>query len=111
MPKGVTNNPNGRPKGSKNKASVKLKNFIADFFEDNLDRIQDDFDSLEPKERLTFLVKLMSYVIPRIAPETPEVEKGTKHIPIVPANGVDLSLLSSLGLVPPEQEEETEDID
>jgi hypothetical protein len=63
--KGTTNNLNGRPAGVPNKSTGILKNAVAALVENNMDRIQSDLDSMEPKDRLTLLLKLMDFVIPK----------------------------------------------
>jgi hypothetical protein len=45
----------GRPKGAKNKASGQIRDRIQDLFDDNFDKIQEDLESLEAKDRLKFL--------------------------------------------------------
>lgn len=64
--KGMTNNKNGRPTGSKNKTTNELRKMITDFVTDKWARVHDDFESLEPKERLQFFEKLMQYTLPKL---------------------------------------------
>ncbi len=65
MPKpGTVNNPKGRPKGSKNRATTDLRLFIKDFLEHNVDTLEKDFKKLSPKDRLNLLEKLLKYAIP-----------------------------------------------
>jgi hypothetical protein len=66
LPSGRTNNPNGRPAGSANKTSREIRQIISSIITQNIDRIQDDIDSLDPKDRLTFMEKLLQYTIPRL---------------------------------------------
>lgn len=56
----------GRPKGSKNIATGELREFINGFINDNTDKIQNDFDSLDPKERIDTLIKLLEYSLPKL---------------------------------------------
>jgi hypothetical protein len=60
-----TNNPNGRPKGKANKVTLSLKEKINLLIEKNIDNFQKDLVSLEPKERLGFLIKLFEYAVPK----------------------------------------------
>jgi len=64
--KGISGNPNGRPKGSGNKVTTDLRQAIADFLNDNWEKIQSDFDKLEPKDRLSFIEKLLQYNLPKL---------------------------------------------
>jgi hypothetical protein len=59
-------NRNGRPKGIENKLNSELREKINDFLNDNWENIQNDFDSLETKEKLMFFEKLLQYSLPRL---------------------------------------------
>lgn len=63
--KGKTNNPHGRPKGSKNKDKRALREFIEEIVNDRT-QIQKDLKALEPLERLQIIEKLMGYVLPKL---------------------------------------------
>jgi len=79
--KGEVTNPKGRPTGSKNKSTTVLKNWIADFVEANRERIESDFELLEPKERIQMFEKLLSYVIPR--QQTFNIEQEYKQLELL----------------------------
>ena len=67
MPKGTTNNPNGRPKGTPNKITADLREFITDLLNDNREQILKDLQAVEPHQRLLFYEKLLQYVVPKQA--------------------------------------------
>jgi hypothetical protein len=60
----------GRPKGSKNKVNTELRELIQQLFDDNFDTIQDDLESLEPKDRLKFMTDLLPYLMPKLQSTT-----------------------------------------
>lgn len=63
--KGHTNNPNGRPLGVQNKFTANLKDRVNLLIENNFDKLQTDLDTIEPKDRLSIMLKLMEYVLPK----------------------------------------------
>jgi hypothetical protein len=65
LKKGTTNNRFGRPQGSPNKVTQGLKENIKLLVENNFDRLQSDIESMEPKDRVQTIIKLMEYVIPK----------------------------------------------
>lgn len=67
MPKGTTNNPNGRPKGTPNKITADLREFVTDLLNDNREQIVQDLLAVEPHQRLIFYEKLLQYVLPKQA--------------------------------------------
>ena len=67
---GTSGNPNGRPTGSPNKTTGTLRQQINDFLNDNWQKMQTDFEALEPKDRLIFYEKLMQYGLPKLQSTT-----------------------------------------
>lgn len=66
QPKGHTGNPNGRPAGTPNKVTAGLRKRINDFLSDNWEKMQADFETLEPKDRLNFYERLIQYGLPKL---------------------------------------------
>ena len=64
--KGVSGNYDGRPKGSLNKTSLKLRETISAFLEGNFELIVRDFESLTPKDRIKFYCDLLNYGLPKL---------------------------------------------
>jgi len=66
--KGQSGNPNGRPKGAKDKATKEIREKIASILEEHFtpERVTEDLEAMEPKERLMFLTKLMEYTVPKL---------------------------------------------
>ena len=60
------NNLGGRKTGSKNKISQDIRESFKKLIEDNIDGLQEDIDTLEPKDRLKIIIDLAAYVIPRL---------------------------------------------
>lgn len=66
QPKGKTGNPNGRPKGSPNKATTEVRQWLSRLIEKNKRQIERDLKAIEPKDRLLILEKFMSYTVPKM---------------------------------------------
>lgn len=64
--KGFSGNPNGRPKGSPNKTTGKLREAITSFLEQRFDGVVKDFEQLEPKDRIKVYTDLLQYGLPRL---------------------------------------------
>ena len=72
--KGQTGNPDGRPKGTPNKATTDLKIWVQAFIENNIEVLEQNFEQLEPKDKWQVLVKLLAFVIPRYT-DIPSIEE------------------------------------
>jgi len=56
----------GRPKGSVGKSNNKIREAFQMLLEDNLPTLKRDISSLEPKERVKFMLELASFIIPKM---------------------------------------------
>ena len=72
--KNVSGNPKGKPKGAVNKTTRELREIINEFLSKNLDKIQDDYNQLEPKEKLLFIDKMLKHVLPTKVEEVEGVD-------------------------------------
>jgi len=57
----------GRKKGTPNKLTNEVRSVLKDIVHAELETIQDKFDTLEPRERIEFLIKLLPYALPKVA--------------------------------------------
>lgn len=58
----------GKPKGAVVKVSVKVREAIVQFLEDNIDQVQSDFKALKtPKDRLQFISEILPYAAPKLS--------------------------------------------
>jgi hypothetical protein len=64
--KGVSGNYDGRPKGSLNKSSLKLRETIFAFLEEKFEFILKDIESLPAKERVKLYFDLLNYGLPKL---------------------------------------------
>ena len=64
--KGASGNPQGRPKGTQNKTTTDLREWINNFIDDNRGQIKKDWKGLEPKDRLILFEKLLKYSLPTL---------------------------------------------
>ena len=56
----------GRVKGTPNKVTKELRSVLKEVLYNELESIEDRLDQLEPKQRLEVVIKLMTYVFPRV---------------------------------------------
>ena len=56
----------GRPVGSKNLASSQIRETFQLLLSNNLEKIQDDLNELEPKDRIQLLLSLANYILPKL---------------------------------------------
>jgi hypothetical protein len=66
MDKGTTNNPSGRPKGIPNKVTSTTRDWVQKLISDNQKGFEADLKSLEARDRLIILEKMMQYCIPKM---------------------------------------------
>lgn len=69
----------GKPKGAVTKVSAKVRESIVNFLESNVDKIQEDFDKLKPRERLQFVSEILSYATPKLSAVKTELSGDVKH--------------------------------
>jgi predicted component of type VI protein secretion system len=63
---GISGNPEGRPKGVKNKTTSQLRETINNFLENNFEQVMKDFTELGPKDRAKLYCDLLQYGLPRL---------------------------------------------
>tara|TARA_A100001011_G_C14003337_1_gene712392 strand:- start:321 stop:563 length:243 start_codon:yes stop_codon:yes gene_type:complete len=56
----------GRTKGTPNKLTKEIRTVLKDLIYKELDEIQEHLDSLENKQRIEIVIKLLPYVIPKV---------------------------------------------
>lgn len=56
----------GRPKGSPNRVTAELREWITLFIASNKELIQQDFETLDAKDRLLIFEKLLKYALPAL---------------------------------------------
>ena len=66
LKQGQTNNPNGRPKGSKNKSTEQIRAMVSELFNEQFEQVRNNFSQLDFRSRIKFLIDVMPYVLPRL---------------------------------------------
>lgn len=77
--KGQSGNPNGKPKGAKNKIGLSLRAMIADFLNENFETIVSDFQQLDPKHRTKLYCELLQYGLPKL--QSLSIENTIERLP------------------------------
>lgn len=68
----------GKPQGAVTKVSVKVKEAIVHFVENNVEKIQESFDQLEPAQKLRFISEILQYTVPKLQAVESNI-KGDVH--------------------------------
>ena len=68
-------NPKGRPKGSKNLTSAKVKKFLDQVVYGDMDLLKTDWRKLTSVQRVTLAEKFSKYVIPALGQSSIDVTK------------------------------------
>ena len=56
----------GRQKGTPNRITKELRSVLKDVLYQELEQIQDHLETLNSKERVELLIKLMPYILPKV---------------------------------------------
>lgn len=64
--KGESGNEKGRPLGSENKISSKLREFLSDCLTENQDKFKKSLKNLEDKEFTKMYLEMMQFVTPKL---------------------------------------------
>ena len=56
----------GRQKGTPNKLTKELRSVLKDAMYDEIGALQERLETLNPKERVELLIKLMPYALPKV---------------------------------------------
>jgi len=67
----------GRKMGSQNLVTKEISDFILNFVDSNLEKIQQDVNELQPKERLQFIAMLLKFILPTQIKNTLDLDNKT----------------------------------
>ena len=56
----------GREKGTANKLTKEIRKILKDLIHKELEKVEENLHTLEPKQRIELLIKLMPYVLPKV---------------------------------------------
>lgn len=72
----------GRKKGTRNKLTSEIRERFRILVDNNLDRLQEDLDSLEPKDRTRMIVELSKFILPTLK-ATEMNDKREDFLPVI----------------------------
>jgi hypothetical protein len=79
----------GRSKGTPNKTTFEIRQMLTDILVSNIDTLQTDLSSLEPKERVKYLIDLSKLILPQLKQE----DTNTKFVEQPLFYGIDLNII------------------
>jgi hypothetical protein len=56
----------GRQKGTPNRLTKELRTILKDIFYNELEKMEELLESLEPKERLELVIKILPFMLPKV---------------------------------------------
>ena len=62
----LSENQAGRKKGVRNRSTSEIRDSFQILLEENLEQLREDIRSLEPKERVKFMLDLATFIIPKM---------------------------------------------
>lgn len=62
--KGESGNPDGRPKGARNRTTAEMQRALLKLIDENIDQLAKDMKQLSPYQRATLMVALAKHIIP-----------------------------------------------
>ena len=86
LPKVRTNNPNGRPKGKKNKVTTEVRTWLKNLIDNNRAQLEKDLQDLEPRDRWNIIERLLAYTVPKMQSVDANIEFSKltdEHINII----------------------------
>jgi len=79
----------GRPKGAKNKSTEQIRKSFSKLLSNNLEQLETDLQSLEPKERIKYLLDIAKFVVPTLkSTEIEQVGENSANNPVININPV-----------------------
>lgn len=79
LKKGMTNNKEGRKAGVPNKITTNIKAGIDAFLQANWGNVQREYNKLDSKDKLEFILKLMRYSVPTLQATAIQAEVNTTN--------------------------------
>ena len=64
---GESGNPNGRPKGAKNRTTEEIRQHIQSVLDGQYEKLESDLDSMSPFQRTMMVEKLTKFFLPALA--------------------------------------------
>lgn len=85
----------GRPKGAKNKSTEQIRKSFSKLLSNNLEQLETDLQSLEPKERIKYLLDIAKFVVPTLkSTEIEQVGENSINNPFVNITPLEVDIIN-----------------
>lgn len=85
----------GRPKGAKNKSTEQIRKSFSKLLSNNLEQLETDLQSLEPKERIKYLLDIAKFVVPTLkSTEIEQVGENSINNPFVNLTPLEVDIIN-----------------
>jgi hypothetical protein len=86
---GKSGNPQGRPKGSKNKTTTEIKEKWREVLENQMQNLEQDLESMKPEDRVKLIASISEFFIPKLQRQSIGIENANDFLSFLKETSMD----------------------